>query len=264
MGLVGTLGMPVVMFVVPRPACCASRAGPRRPRADGSPFNVAILAALLIALGAVQSLVAIIAIYREGGILKRLRATPLSPVTILGAHVAVKLVFTRRRARYCSCGGTALFPGVLDVPTSCQFTAALLLGTLSILSLGFVIASVVPTARFAQPIGAAWSTRCSRCRACSFLSSSGCRRAARRGVRAADDARGGAHERCLGGSGVAVGPCRGARDRIRGVLGVVDQALSLGVGLVRRCDARTMLGKGWLRRRDSNPDTRLQRALSCR
>ena len=31
----------------------------------------------------------------------------------------------------------------------------MLLGTLSILSLGFVIASVVPTARFAQPLGAA-------------------------------------------------------------------------------------------------------------
>jgi ABC-2 type transport system permease protein len=35
------------------------------------------------------------------------------------------------------------------------FTAALLLSTLSILSLGFLIASVVPTARFAQPISAA-------------------------------------------------------------------------------------------------------------
>ena len=52
-----------------------------------------ILAALLIALGSVQSLVAIIAIYREGGILKRLRATLLSPVTILSAQVGVKLGF---------------------------------------------------------------------------------------------------------------------------------------------------------------------------
>lgn len=34
------------------------------------------------------------------------------------------------------------------------FTVALLLSTLSILSLGFVIASLVPTARFAQPISA--------------------------------------------------------------------------------------------------------------
>ena len=36
-----------------------------------------------------------------------------------------------------------------------SFTAALLLSSLSILSLGFVIASIIPTARFAQPIGAA-------------------------------------------------------------------------------------------------------------
>jgi ABC-2 type transport system permease protein len=36
-----------------------------------------------------------------------------------------------------------------------SFTMALLIGTLSILSIGFLIASIVPTARFAQPIGAA-------------------------------------------------------------------------------------------------------------
>ena len=41
-----------------------------------------------------MSLVTIIAIYREGGILKRLRATPLRPHTILTAHVLVKLLFT--------------------------------------------------------------------------------------------------------------------------------------------------------------------------
>jgi len=36
-----------------------------------------------------------------------------------------------------------------------SFTVALLISTLSILSIGFLIASIVPTARFAQPIGAA-------------------------------------------------------------------------------------------------------------
>jgi ABC-2 type transport system permease protein len=35
------------------------------------------------------------------------------------------------------------------------FLVALLLSTISILSIGFVIASIVPTARFAQPIGGA-------------------------------------------------------------------------------------------------------------
>jgi ABC-2 type transport system permease protein len=118
------------------------------------PFNPAILAAILIAISAVQSLVAIISIYREGGILKRLRATPLSPITILGAHVVVKLCFTVISLALLLLAGRRLFPGVMHVNVF-SFTAAVLLSTLSILSLGFIIASVVPTARFAQPISAA-------------------------------------------------------------------------------------------------------------
>ncbi len=50
--------------------------------------------------------------------------------------------------------GKRVFPGVMHVNVL-SFAAALLLSTLSILSLGFVIASLVPTARFAQPIGTA-------------------------------------------------------------------------------------------------------------
>jgi ABC-2 type transport system permease protein len=87
LGVIGSLGMPVLLFLifgrmlhgVPRPTAVLARL----------PFNITIVSALLIALGSVQSLIAIMAIYREGGILKRLRATPLSPVTILGAHVLV-------------------------------------------------------------------------------------------------------------------------------------------------------------------------------
>jgi len=39
-------------------------------------------------------------------------------------------------------------------PPLFAFTIALLISTWSILSIGFLIASIVPTARFAQPIGA--------------------------------------------------------------------------------------------------------------
>jgi ABC-2 type transport system permease protein len=157
MGFVGSIIMPAVIFVllgraigVSRPPSAAAMVMPD----DVPPVNVAILAAVVIAIGAVQSLVAIVAIYREGGILKRLRATPLSPVTILGAHVVVKLAFTVASLSLMVLAGRRLFPGVMSVNLF-SFTAALLLGTLSILSLGFVIASIVPTARFAQPIGAA-------------------------------------------------------------------------------------------------------------
>jgi ABC-2 type transport system permease protein len=152
MGVVATLGMPVVVFIILGRSFGSGQSG--ATLLDSAPFNVPIMAALTIAVSAVLSLVAVISIYREGGILKRLRATPLSPVTILGAHVFVKLVFTVLSLALLVLVGRQLFPGAMDVPLP-SFTAALLLSTLSILSLGFVIASLIPTARFAQPIGVA-------------------------------------------------------------------------------------------------------------
>ena len=152
MGVVGTLFMPVVFFLimarflrgVPRPSAALGRVG----------FNATILASLLIVLGTVQSLIAIMAIYREGGILKRLRATPLAPVTILSAHVLVKLLLTLTSFLLLVLAGRRAMPGAMpeDMP---GFAAAILLGTLGILGLGFLVASLVPTARFAQPLGAA-------------------------------------------------------------------------------------------------------------
>jgi ABC-2 type transport system permease protein len=152
MGFVGTLALPVVLFILFGRVFGAGSVT-ATPKV-GLPFNPAILAAVVIAISAVQSLVAIISIYREGGILKRLRATPLSPVTILGAHVVVKLGFTVVSLALLVLAGRRLFPGVMQVNVF-SFGVAVLLSTLSILSLGFVIASLVPTARFAQPIGAA-------------------------------------------------------------------------------------------------------------
>ena len=64
-----------------------------------------VFAAVLIAISAVLSLVTIIAIYREGGILKRLRATPLRPQAILSAHVLVKLLLTASTLRPAGAGG---------------------------------------------------------------------------------------------------------------------------------------------------------------
>ena len=152
MGFVATLIMPLVVFIFLGRVFGIGKSV-TAPEVD-LPFNPAILAAVLIAISAVQSLVAIISIYREGGILKRLRSTPLSPVTIMGAQVAVKLVFTVISLALLMIAGKRFFPGVLQVNVF-SFTLAVVLSTFSILSLGFIIASVVPTARFAQPVSAA-------------------------------------------------------------------------------------------------------------
>jgi ABC-2 type transport system permease protein len=111
-----------------------------------------VLVAVMIALNAVLSLVTIISIYREGGILRRLRATPLRPHTILTAHVLAKLAITAVTMALMVLAGKRYYPVNVDVPVF-GFTIALLISTWSILSIGFLIASIVPTARFAQPIG---------------------------------------------------------------------------------------------------------------
>jgi len=111
------------------------------------------MVAMLVAVSAILSLVAIMAIYREGGILKRLRATPLTPATILTAHVLVKLVFSALTLAFMALAGRRLVPAGVEAPWL-AFGAAVVFSLACLLSIGFVIASVVPTARFAQPLGA--------------------------------------------------------------------------------------------------------------
>ncbi|HEY8550874.1 MAG TPA: ABC transporter permease [Vicinamibacterales bacterium] len=151
-GLVATVAVPVVLFVLlGRVAGPQAAAGiPAVPRFAS--VDLPILAAILMALSAVLSLVTIMAIYREGGILKRLRATPLRPQTILTAHVIVKLLFTALTFALLLAVGRRFYTVSPEVPLL-SFAVALLFATLSILSLGFLIASLVPTARFAQPMG---------------------------------------------------------------------------------------------------------------
>src|SRR5712691_5296219 len=154
LGVIGTVGVPVLIFVVfgrllgPQ----LRQAPPQVPRVVS--VDLPILASLLIATSTMLSLVAIIAIYRDGGILRRLRGTPLRPHTILTAHVMVKLLFTALTLAAMLLAGRRYYPVDADVPLV-SFTLALLFSTVSLLSLGFLIASIVPTARFAQPIGTA-------------------------------------------------------------------------------------------------------------
>lgn len=152
LGVIGTVGVPVLIFVV-LGRMFAPRSG---QSASGAPdlitIDLPILTSILIALSAVLSLVTIVAIYREGGILKRLRATPLRSHTILTALVIVKLLFTALTLAAMILAGRKYFPSGAHAPFV-SFGVALLYCTLCIVSLGFLIASVVPTARFAQPVG---------------------------------------------------------------------------------------------------------------
>src|ERR1700728_3693867 len=153
LGAIGAVGIPLLVFLVGG-RLAGGGAAPAPPTGSNLVrVGIPVLASVLIAIGAVLSLVTIISIYREGGILKRLRATPLRPQTILTAHVIVKLLLSAATLALMVGVGKRYYPAGIHVPLL-GFTMALLISTWSILSIGFLIASIVPTARFAQPIGA--------------------------------------------------------------------------------------------------------------
>jgi ABC-2 type transport system permease protein len=154
LGAIGTILIPVGLFILLGKAVSGEHAAPSDPFGGLlGPGGVPTLLAMSVTVGAVLSLANIISIYREGGILKRLRATPLRPWTILTAHVLVKVFLTALTMTLMLVAGRRYFPIAPTVPLV-GFTFAVLIGTLSILALGFILASVIPTARFAQPIGA--------------------------------------------------------------------------------------------------------------
>jgi ABC-2 type transport system permease protein len=152
LGAFGSILIPVLVFLVVGRVMGSGRSPSSLAESSFMQTGLPVLASVLIAVNAVLSLVTIISIYREGGILKRLRATPLRPQTILSAHVIVKLLLTAATLALLVLAGKRYYPVGVHAPLF-SFTVALLLSTWSILSIGFLIASIVPTARFAQPIG---------------------------------------------------------------------------------------------------------------
>ena len=153
LGFVSAIGIPLAMFLLLGRSVSPGAATSARATqflAQDLPLFVSIF----ISINAAISLVAVISIYREGGILKRLRATPLRPAVILAAHVLVKLVFTAIALLLTIVAGRRFYPVPLH-PHPVSFGLAVVVTTVTILCMGFIIASMVGTARFAQLIASA-------------------------------------------------------------------------------------------------------------
>ena len=153
LGFVAAVGIPLAMFLVlGRSVRTGSDHSPEASRFLS--HDLPLFVSIFISINAALSLIAVISIYREGGILKRLRATPLRPAVILGAHVLVKLVFTGIALLLMLAAGRRFSPVPLHAHVP-GFALAVVVTTVAILCMGFVIASMVGAARFAQLIGSA-------------------------------------------------------------------------------------------------------------
>ncbi len=117
------------------------------------PMDVSMPAYTALILGSVGMLTVAISTssYREAGILRRFRATPLPPLTYILADVATNLVMTLLGMVGLVLAGWLIYRvrfegNVLSV------ALAIILGGLTMFSLGYVIASLAPSARAAQVI----------------------------------------------------------------------------------------------------------------
>jgi len=93
-----------------------------------------------------------LAAYRDKDVLRRLRATPLTSTTILGAHVLVNLAATTVGIALLLVVGKLAFD--LKMPEApFSVAAALAFASLSFFAVGFAMAGLLPTVRVTSAVG---------------------------------------------------------------------------------------------------------------
>jgi ABC-2 type transport system permease protein len=129
----------------------------REPSADLGGLRVIdlyvpIAVALVIAMLGLQGTPAVLATYREKGVLRRLATTPARPVALLGAQLVMSLLIGVVSAALVLLVGRYSF----DVPFPAHFALFLLVFLLSaaaVFAVGLVIAALAPTGKAANSIG---------------------------------------------------------------------------------------------------------------
>jgi ABC-2 type transport system permease protein len=109
---------------------------------------------LVVASVALMSLPISVASLREKGVLRRFHITPLRPLTYFLADTLVYLLMILLGITLLVCTGLAFYGVHLPAGLGSVFLASLL-GSSAFLALGYVLASLVRTARTAQVVGMA-------------------------------------------------------------------------------------------------------------
>lgn len=107
---------------------------------------------MLIIVTGFYSLPLAIINYRERGILFRLQATPLRPLSILSAQIGANFLMTTASAVILVVAGK-LFYNVHVTASMPNVLIAYVVSVLSLFALGFLMASIVPNARVASIVG---------------------------------------------------------------------------------------------------------------
>jgi ABC-2 type transport system permease protein len=115
-------------------------------------LSVPAYTALIIALSALISLTITLANYRERGILRRFRATPISPAAVLGAQLMMQFVITLAGMGLLVLTGKLVY-GLRFAGDALSVLAAFTLSCLSFFAFGMVLAGLMPNVRVASVVG---------------------------------------------------------------------------------------------------------------
>jgi ABC-2 type transport system permease protein len=115
-------------------------------------ISVPAYTAMIIATTSLVGLTITMAAYRENGVLRRLRTTPISPLVVLMAQVIVLFMMTVLGMLLLIIAGKLVYHLRFE-GNALSVLVGFVLSSLSFFALGFVLAGLMPTARTAQVVG---------------------------------------------------------------------------------------------------------------
>jgi ABC-2 type transport system permease protein len=115
-------------------------------------ISIPAYTAMIIATTGLMAITITMATYRENGILRRLRTTPVSPLVVLVAQVIVVFAMTSLGMLLLVAAGKLVYH-VRFEGNALNVLTAFTLSSLSFFGLGFILAGLLPTARTAQIVG---------------------------------------------------------------------------------------------------------------
>lgn len=107
--------------------------------------------AMVIGITGLMAVTITMATYRENGILRRLRTTPVSPLVVMAAQVIVVFAMTCLGMLLLVVVGKLVYQ-VTSPGNVFSLVAGFVLSSLSFFGVGFILAGVLPTARTAQVV----------------------------------------------------------------------------------------------------------------
>jgi ABC-2 type transport system permease protein len=141
-----TLALPVLLLVLNG---ASASAGP-----DAADRLLPGYVAMVIATAGITVLPGVLASYREKGVLRRYRVTPVAPTVVLGAQLVLQVLVATLGLAILVAVGVAVV-GMAGPVDPLGAVAGYLAGILGISAIGFLLAAILPNSRTAEAVSLA-------------------------------------------------------------------------------------------------------------